>query len=191
MKQLLKIATFSFVLLLLSACGQEIEGNMSRDVAKFTATNQHGEKVSLSDYKGKYWVANFIFTSCDTVCPSMTGNMARLQKMIKDEGIKDVQLVSFSVDPETDTPEKLKSFADKYNPDYKMWDFLTGYKFSEIRELSIKSFASLLEDIPDSDQMTHGTSFFLVTPEGKVIKSYKGIKASEMEVILEDLKKTQ
>lgn len=164
---------------------------MSRDVAKFTATNQHGEKVSLSDYKGKYWVANFIFTSCDTVCPSMTGNMARLQKMIKDEGIKDVQLVSFSVDPETDTPEKLKSFADKYNPDYKMWDFLTGYKFSEIRELSIKSFASLLEDIPDSDQMTHGTSFFLVTPEGKVIKSYKGIKASEMEVILEDLKKTQ
>lgn len=56
--------------------------------------------------KDKVWVADFIFTSCETVCPPMTANMEKLQNMLQKEGIKDVEFVSFSVDPEVDTPEK-------------------------------------------------------------------------------------
>ncbi|MFD1017985.1 SCO family protein [Thalassobacillus hwangdonensis] len=182
------IPTF-LLLVFLAACGGEIEENMSRDIEPLSAVNQNGDEVKLKDYEGTYWVADFIFTSCDTVCPPMTGNMARLQQKMKDEGIDNVQLVSFSVDPETDTPEKLKAFADAYQPDYEMWDFLTGYEFEEVRELSYKSFQSALEDMPDTDQMSHGTRFYLVTPEGKVIKHYKGTEADEMDRIIEDLKK--
>ncbi|WP_028782595.1 SCO family protein [Thalassobacillus devorans] len=192
MKVIYKAALpFFAALLFLSACSQEIEGNMSRDVQDFSAVNQDGEKRSLEDYKGQYWVADFVFTNCDTVCPPMTANMSRLQTMMEEENIKDVQLVSFSVDPKNDTPEALKEFGNKFSADYDNWDFLTGYKFEEVRELSIKSFQSMLEDVPDSDQMSHGTRFYLVNPEGEVIKHYKGTQADSMKDILEDLKKVK
>ncbi|UOR12997.1 SCO family protein [Halobacillus amylolyticus] len=177
------------ILLLLTACGSPIEENMSREVKEFTATTQSGEKVNLpEDLKGEYWIADFIFTSCETVCPPMTGNMSRLQQQLKEENM-DVELVSFSVDPKQDTKEKLKEFADAYQPDYEQWSFLTGYTFQEVKELSIKSFQSPLSKMEDSNQVAHGTSFYLVTPEGDVIKRYSGIKAAEMDQIISDLKK--
>ncbi|MFG6119158.1 SCO family protein [Thalassobacillus sp. B23F22_16] len=192
MKLMYKLSLpFFAVLLFLAACGQEIEENMSRDVEEFSAINEQGEERSLEDYQGQYWVADFIFTNCDTVCPPMTANMARLQTMMEEEGIEDVQLVSFSVDPENDDPEALTEFGDKFQADFGNWDFLTGYDFDEIRQLSIKSFQSMLEEEPNSDQMMHGTRFYLVNPDGEAIKHYSGTESGSMEEILEDLKKTQ
>lgn len=180
--------TLAFLLLGLTACGSPIEENMSRDVGAFTAVDQDGETVHLrEDYKGQYWIADFIFTSCETVCPPMTGNMSRLQEMLKKEKL-DTPLVSISVDPEDDTPQKLKEFAEPYHPNYDRWSFLTGYSFQEVKELSIKSFQSPVKQLDNTDQVAHGTSFFLVTPEGEVIKSYKGTKAESMNQIIEDLK---
>src|SRR5699024_8783779 len=99
----------------------------------------------------------------------------------------DAQLVSFSVDPERDTPDVLKEYAKDYDADLDNWTFLTGYDFQTIKELSIKSFQSLLEEAPeDSDQVTHDTRFYLVTPEGKVnkeltIKSFASVPAEAPE----------
>ncbi|MGV2620887.1 UNVERIFIED_CONTAM: SCO family protein [Halobacillus marinus] len=179
-----------FVLLLLAGCGGEIESNMSGSVQSFSFTTQDNGKLSNEDLEGDWWVADTIFTNCETVCPPMTNNMAVLQQKMEEEDI-DAQLVSFSIDPENDTPEALKELGDKFGADYDNWSFLTGYEFQTIKELSIKSFSNLVDEIPDSDQYMHGTSFFLVNPEGKVIKKYDGTKRSEMDKIVEDLKKVQ
>lgn len=186
----MKAWKYSFILLLfiVTACGQKIESNMSEEVQPFNFTTQDQEQLSKEDLKGQWWVANTIFTSCETVCPPMTRNMSILQEKVNKEELE-VQLVSFSIDPETDTPSKLKEYGNKFGADYSNWTFLTGYDFQTIKEFSIKSFKSLVDEVPDSDQYMHGTSFFLVNPEGEVIKKYKGTSEEEMQKIVEDLKK--
>src|SRR5699024_6296877 len=113
---------------------------------------------------------------------------AYLQDLIQEENL-DVQLVSFSVDPDYDTPEVLKEYAEEYDANLDNWTFLTGYDFDTIKELSIKSFKNMVQEHPEgTDQVTHGTRFFQVNAEGKVIKSYNGIQKDSMEDMLEDLK---
>ncbi|SES93924.1 protein SCO1/2 [Oceanobacillus limi] len=176
-------------LALLVACGG-IETNMSKDVQPFEFTTQDNETLSNEDLQGKWWIADLIFTNCTTVCIPMTANMAQLQEKMKEEGLENVELVSFSVDPEYDTPEVLKQYAEDYNVDLDNWTFLTGYDFQTIKELSIKTFMQPLEAPPeDSDQVMHGTRFFLVNPEGEVIKHYKGTSSEELDTILDDLNK--
>lgn len=173
--------------LFVSACGDQYNGDFSYEVQDFTFTNQDGEKVSKSDLEGEFWVADFIFTNCTTVCPPMTSNMANLQDQLKEAGLEDVRLVSFSVDPERDKPETLKAYAAERGGTFENWDLLTGYDFETIKEFSVKSFKSAVEQLPDSDQIMHGTSFFIVTPEGNAIKNYDGRKAANMEKIVEDI----
>lgn len=186
-----KLATLSLILILtLAACGDKepIETSMNEEVNDFEYTTQDNETMSLDDLEGTYWVADFVFTNCTTVCLPMTSNMSYLQDKINDEGL-DIQLVSFSVDPDYDTPDVLKEYAEEYSADLGNWTFLTGYDFQTIKELSIKSFKNMLSEPPDgSDQVTHGTSFFLVNPEGTVIKNYSGIEKDSMDDIFEDLK---
>ncbi|MFD2044808.1 SCO family protein [Ornithinibacillus salinisoli] len=188
MKYIKYILVTSF--LFLAACNSyNIQTNMSRDVLPFEFTTQDNETLKLEDLEGKWWIADLIFTNCTTVCSPMTTNMANLQEKMKAEEI-DVELVSFSVDPDHDTPEVLKEYAAKHNADLGNWSFLTGYDFQTIKELSIKSFQSSLLEAPEgSDQLTHGTSFYLVNPEGEVIKKYKGTFSEETDLIIDDLKK--
>ncbi|PDY15496.1 cytochrome c oxidase assembly protein, partial [Bacillus cereus] len=81
---------------------------------KFSFTDQNGKQFGSAELQDKIWVADFFFTSCQTVCPPMTANMAKLQRMLNTDGIKDVEFVSFSVDPEVDTPEKITEFMKAY-----------------------------------------------------------------------------
>ncbi|WP_373895868.1 SCO family protein [Virgibacillus sp. CBA3643] len=183
-----RILLLGSIVLFLVACGEDIETNMSEDVAEFEFTTQDNETLSLEDLKGEWWIADFVFTNCTTVCLTMTPNMSRLQSTLEEENI-DAQLLSFSVDPDYDTPEVLKEYADEYDADLRNWTFLTGYDFETIKEFSITSFRSLVaEPQSDSDQVTHGTSFFLVNPEGKVIKQYDGVDMNVVDYITEDLK---
>ncbi|MFZ3579675.1 SCO family protein [Virgibacillus sp. DJP39] len=184
-------AAFSLLILalILTACGDKYKGDFSWEVNDFSFSDQDGETISNSDLEGNFWVADFIFTSCETVCPPMTSNMARLQEKLKEAELDEVQLVSFSIDPEHDTKEKLKEYGKVRGATFDNWHFLTGYEFGAIKELSIKSFKSAVEKVPDTDQFMHGTSFFLVSPEGNVIKRYSGTKAADMEQIVEDIKK--
>ncbi|WP_411790698.1 SCO family protein [Halobacillus rhizosphaerae] len=189
--KLTSIVFLLFFTIVLTGCGSPIEENMSRHVEDLTAVNQDGNSVHLpEDIKGNYWIIDFVFTSCTTVCPPMTGNLSRLQSRLDKENL-DTKIMSISVDPETDQPEVLKKFAKKYQADFSRWSFLTGYPFKQVKELSIKSFQSPVTQLEDSDQVAHGTSFFLVTPEGKVIKRYKGTKAKEINQIVKDLKKLE
>lgn len=115
------------VILLLTACGSKLRDQLNWKLDNFSYTDQNGKTFGRDDLKGKVWVADFIFTSCKTVCPPLIANMERLQRMLKDEGVQNVEFVSFSVDPTVDTPSKLKEFMSRYDMDESKWHFLTGY----------------------------------------------------------------
>ncbi|MCF3944863.1 SCO family protein [Oceanobacillus alkalisoli] len=186
----IKVILALILVIFLAACGgKEIETNMSEEVADFEFMTQDYEKLGLKDLEGEWWVADFVFTKCVTVCLPMTTNMSQLQDLLVEEGLNDVHLVSFTVDPENDTPEVLKNYAESYDADLSKWSFLTGYDFETIKELSVGSFRSELEENPGTDQITHGVRFFLVSPDGEVIKNYYGIDMKEVETIVDDLKK--
>src|SRR5690625_1603398 len=158
-------------LLILTACGAKLESNMSRDLPDIEYTNQHGETVTLDDLKGKWWVADLIFTNCETVCIPMTLNMVKLQEEAAEKDL-DINFLSFSVDPENDTPEVLQQYAKDYNVNQDNWTFLTGYDFETIKQIALDTFMTGVQKDPNSDQVDHGTRFYLVNPEGKVIKHY-------------------
>src|SRR3954454_7335290 len=111
----LPLVIFTFALFLVG-CGGNIDSNMSKQVKVFEFTTQDNDKLSLQDLNGEWWVADFVFTNCVTVCPPMTSNMSKLQTKMKDEKLE-AQLVSFTVDPEFDTPEVLKKYAQSYEID--------------------------------------------------------------------------
>lgn len=187
MRKVILLPLLAVLMFLVACSGEPIQTNMSETVADFSFTTQDGESFSLDDLKGQYWIADFIFTNCTTVCLPMTANMKYLQDEILSRDL-DIHLISFSVDPDYDTPEVLQEYAESYEADLSNWTFLTGYDFDTIKEFSIKSFRSMVQEPVDGDdQVIHGTNFFLVNPEGKIIKRYDGVQSSEMEDILSDL----
>lgn len=183
------ILLFVLAITLLTGCGSSgIKGALNYEIDDFSYINQDGKTVGLTDLKGEVWVANFIFTSCDTVCPPMTAHMTELQKQLKDEGL-DVRLVSFSVDPEVDTPEKLKEFAGRYPLSLENWDFLTGYSQKEIDNFAKSSFKTIVQKPEGQDQVIHGTLFYLIDQNGKVMKDYDGVENVAYDEIIADVKK--
>ena len=91
----------------------------------FSMTDQLGQPFGSRELGGKVWVADFIFTSCQTMCPVLTQKMAEIARRARHLG-PDFHLVSFSVDPERDTPERLATYAARYGVDPHKWAFLTG-----------------------------------------------------------------
>lgn len=176
---ILPIALFA---LLLSGCGSGIEDPLNWEIEDFTFTNQDNEKVGLAELKGEVWIADFIFTNCTTVCLSMTPNMVELQQQFKDEGM-DVRIVSFSVDPTFDKPEVLKSYAENYGADLASWDLFTGYAPEYLDRFAMDNFRTVARKPEDSDQVLHGTGFYLVDKNGVIMKTYDGVNPPVEEII--------
>ncbi|HLR53062.1 MAG TPA: SCO family protein [Candidatus Avamphibacillus sp.] len=176
-------------LLLLSGCQGKIDENMSEELPDFEFTNQDGEDFGLKELKGQWWIASFMYTNCKTICPIMTGNMAILQQKLKNNNL-DIHMVSFSIDPDYDSPEVLTEYAKGYQVDFSNWDFLTGYDFKTIQDLSMDSFKTAIESTSPgtgNDQIAHGTNFFLVNPEGIVIKKYDSVGKTGIEEAVNDI----
>ncbi|MBR8664836.1 SCO family protein [Bacillus sp. BS3(2021)] len=188
MKNVFGIFLAGILTVFLSSCGtSKIENSLNYDVQSFSFQNQDGKTVSLESLKGQVWVADFIFTNCKTICPPMTSHMAELQKQMEEENLQ-ARIVSFSVDPENDTPEKLKKFAANYPLNFQNWDFLTGYSQEEIEKFALKSFKSIVKKPEDEDQVIHQSSFYLVDQNGKVVKDYDGAKNTPYDEIIADIK---
>ncbi|GGF33984.1 SCO1 protein [Halobacillus andaensis] len=177
---------FITLAILLSACGEkELEDPLEWEIDNISGTTQSGEDFSIDDMEGDVWLANFIFTSCDTVCPPMTRNMSKVQDQLEEEGI-DAEIVSFSVDPEIDTPEMLEEFASAQDADFSNWSFITGYSQEEIEEFAQESFRTIAQKPEGAEQVSHGSSFFLVDQNNQVMKHYKGDTDVPYEDIIED-----
>lgn len=173
-------------ILLLTACGRP-PTTLKWPVEEFAFTNQEGQPFGLADLEGKVWVADFVFTNCVTVCLPMTTNMLSLQEKARDEGV-DITLVSFTVDPDRDSPEVLRAYGESYEVDFNNWHFVTGYTSDEIKQFSEKSFKSLVIQESNSDQVSHGTAFFLVNDEGVIVQRYEGSFDAPIDQMISDAK---
>ncbi|MDJ0839275.1 MAG: SCO family protein [Acidobacteriota bacterium] len=148
---------------------------------EFKLTDSSGQTFDSARLDGKVWVADFFFSSCGGPCPTMAKHMGVLQQ--NHQGNKKVQLVNITVDPETDTPEKLNLYAKKLNADTSQWHFLTGPK-EEIGRLVDKDGFRLASA---EMLLSHSTRFVLVDRKGNVRGFYEGTEKEEVESLSEDI----
>ena len=140
------------------------------DAPAFTLTDQDGKSFNSTQLNGKVWVADFVFTTCTGLCPMMTEQMHEFQKMTDGSGIN---MVSFSVDPEHDTPAALTVYANMNKADLSRWHFLTGDKETLWQISNAMKLAVGPGD--GSHQIMHSSHFLLVDRDGHVrgIYDYK------------------
>lgn len=191
MRKKLLLPYVLLVALVLAACSGPggFKADFEYQIEPFAFTNQHNEEVSLDDLKGQVWLSQFVFTKCTSVCPPMMVNMVDIQAKLAEEGVEDYKIVSFSVDPEVDTPEVLQEYLDIFDPqDQSKWEMLTGYTMDDISKFAVQSFKTLVIDDPNTDQVTHGVTFSLVNQQGQIVKMYSGDKDVPFEQIVKDMK---
>lgn len=174
------------MLFVLSACSEN-EPPIGK-IEAFSYTNQYGEAFGTEELEGNVWIANFIFTNCNSVCPVATTEMATINDKIKEKGL-DVTLVSFTVDPENDSPEKLKNYVDTFTSNTENWYFLTGYSQDEIELFASRHFKTIVDKPANSDQVIHGSNFYLIDRKGNIVSKYHYSEEAYMEKLLDDLTK--
>lgn len=155
----------------------------------FTFTREDGSPWGLGQLRGRPFVANFIFTRCPTVCPAFTRRMARLQQETAPYGTG-LQLVSFSVDPTYDTPERLAAYAQKHGAQAARWSFLTG-DYEQLKSTVVNSFKVSMgrETMDEADVMGifHGNHFVLVDGAGEIRGYYDSADDEAFERLLGDV----
>jgi protein SCO1/2 len=152
-------------------------------VPSFELTNQDTQPFGSQQLAGKIWIADFIFTTCPGPCPIISTRMSELQKPLAKS---DVHLVSFSVDPETDTPDVLRVYADKLRKEPLRWDFLTG-PIATIASLSRDGFKLGISEAeqPDTGPI-HSTRFVLVDRRGTIRGYYDALAPDGVTKLLAD-----
>lgn len=170
-------------------------------VPGFTLKNQLGRDVSLEDAKGKIIVANFFFTRCPTICPTLMRNMKRLQDAVKKSGRAGnleadyVQFISFTVDPGHDSVPVLKAYADKNQINPNNWWLLTGNK-NEIYNLALEGMKLGITETEIDSNFIHPQQFVLIDKDRVVRarkdemgnpKLYNGLDSAHVKLIAEDI----
>lgn len=141
-------------------------------IGDFTLTNQAGKPLSATDMKGHIWIADFIFTRCPGMCVVVTGTLAAVNTELSD--MPDVRLVSFSMDPEYDTPEVLAKYAEKQGATLPRWAFLTGKK-EDIHAITRDQFKQAVMEKPGADQpIIHSDRLVLMDQKGRIRGFYSG-----------------
>lgn len=154
-------------------------------IADFELVNQNGDTITQADYAGKIYVADFFFTTCQTICPIMTGHMLKLQKALKNK--EDVLLLSYTVTPKIDDVERLKEYALEKGVDPKKWNLVTGSK-KEIYNLARKSYlVTKTKGNGGPYDMIHTENFVLVDKEKRIRGFYDGTDPKAIEKLLEDI----
>lgn len=152
-------------------------------VPSFQFVNQNNQPFGSAQLAGKIWITDFIFTSCPGPCPIISSRMSELQRPLRDS---DVHLVSFSVDPEKDTPEVLGDYAEKLKAQPGRWDFLTGSK-TAIYDLCKNGFKLAVSDGSDeADVPVHNTRFVLVDRRGQIRGYYDALAPDAVTKVLAD-----
>ena len=154
-------------------------------ISNFNLVNQNGNNISQEFYHNKIYVADFFFTTCPSICPIMTNNMLKVQEKIKND--PNVLIVSFSVDPKTDSVAQLKKYAKEKGVDDLKWNLLTGDK-KQIYDLARKSFfVAEIDKDSDSNDIIHTENFVLVDPDKRIRGFYDGTNLDEIKNLISDL----
>lgn len=155
-------------------------------IADFKLVNQNGDTITQDTYKDKIYVADFFFTTCTTICPIMTGNMADVQKVIKKDD--DVMLLSHTVTPEIDSVVQLKKYAMEKGVIDAKWNLVTGDK-KQIYDLARKSYLAV-KTAGDGGpfDMIHTENFMLIDKKRQIRGFYDGTNKEEIQRLLKDIK---
>lgn len=154
-------------------------------IADFSLINQNGKTITQKDYSGKIYIADFFFTTCPTICPIMTKNMAAIQEQIINDD--EVLLLSHSVTPIIDSVPQLKKYALEKGVNDAKWNLVTGDK-KEIYELARKSYLAVkTEGDGGPFDMIHTENFILVDKERRIRGYYDGTKTEEIDKLMDDL----
>ena len=188
MFQVLLSAVFYIMIFGLSGCSPAPKPQ--RDLPDFALTAVTVDGISPFDrraLRGRAWIANFVFTRCAGPCPLLTANMAALQKRLP----KSIGLLSFTVDPDHDSPEVLALYARKFAADPQRWFFLTGEKAEIIRLVRDGFLLSVAEDAAAApgERVAHSTKFVLVDADARVRGWYDGDDPASLDGLAADAKK--
>lgn len=154
-------------------------------IADFSLVNQNGEIITQDFYKDKIYVADFFFTTCQTICPIMTDHMKDIQQELMDD--KDVLLLSHSVTPEIDSVAQLKKYATEKGVVDAKWNLVTGNK-KQIYELARKSYLAVKTDGDGGPyDMVHTENFMLIDKKTQIRGFYDGTDKEEIERLLDDI----
>ena len=155
-------------------------------VKPFKLTNQFGKEVGLDDFPGKIIIADFFFTSCPSICPTLTRNMKRLQDaFVKTDTI--VRFVSFTVDPARDSAQRLKAYGDRFRINHDTWWMLTGTK-KEIYDIALNEFkASIAQEEGVDTNFIHTDRIFLLDKDRVVRGWYSGLDSNKLDLLIRDV----
>jgi len=150
----------------------------------FEFINQDGATITRDDLLGSIYIADFFFATCPTICPKMATNMGYLQNKFKDR--KGLRFISITVNPEHDTVEVLKEYANRVHADTKNWDFLTGDK-DKIYEVAFKGFfINAQKDEVAPGGFLHSQYFILIDKKGHIRGIFDGTIYKEIKDDLTD-----
>ena len=149
-------------------------------IPAFDLVDQNSKQFTLENLEGNVWLADFIFTTCSGPCPIMTERMGMVQHDLLD--IDKLKFVSFTVNPDYDTPEVLKKYAQRFDADFGSWSFVTG-KYEQIQELIVEGFK--MGDVEEI--VFHSTRFALVDHEGNLRGYYSGTEPAEHKILTRDI----
>lgn len=155
-------------------------------IPEFSFTNQEGNEVGREKMDGKITVVDFFFTSCPNICPVMSSEMERVNDMFRNED--KVQIMSISIDPEYDSPEVLRKYAEKHNATAGKWDFLTG-GIAETYQLAKCGFAIPTVDGQGiADDFVHSDKFMLIDELGRIRGYYSGTSREDVDLLILETK---
>lgn len=155
-------------------------------IANFKLINQNGDTITAKDYKDKIYVADFFFTTCQSICPIMTDQMYRIQEEIKNDD--EVKLLSHSVTPEIDSVAQLNKYAKEKGVNDNKWNLVTGDR-KQIYDLARKSYLVVKDDNTQDYGMIHTENFALIDKEKRVRGWYDGTSETSVDSLLMDIQK--
>lgn len=153
-------------------------------ISDFELINQNGEIITQEYYKNKIYVADFFFTTCQSICPIMTKNMLEIQEQLKND--KEILLLSHTVTPEIDSVQQLKKYALENRIDDDKWNLVTGEK-KQIYDLARKSYLAVEDSEFGNFDMIHTENFMLIDKKRQIRGFYDGTDKNEIIRLLSDI----
>lgn len=181
---LLAVLAIGFFLLRFGVLGGPSAPPPLLELPAYKLTDHRGAAFGAAELRGKVYIADFVFTTCPTVCPRLTERMLEIQRRTDDLGDA-LQLVTFTVDPENDTPEVLAAYAKKHEASPTRWTFLTG-PLGEVETVVLRGFKIAMGKTQAPSGMMeifHGERLVLVDREGKIRRFYEANDPGIEEII--------
>lgn len=209
MNYLAGIISLMFALVLLQGCQQEIKqqdtntlpilgqsdydpvikDSVHHQVQEFAFINQDSAIITLDHLKGKTTVVSFFFTSCPSICPLMTRQLKRLQKLTKDS--LDIQILTHTVDPKRDSVIRLREYIKRNEIDNSNWDFVTGDQQDIFESGVYNYYLATAEDVLAEGGFLHSEMFVLVDKDLHLRGVYTGTVPKQVDKLIADIKRLE